>query len=148
MKQLRLVLLSLWVLAACNAGGDGGGMVVDGVWGRVSPAAAQNSAFYMTITNNTSEDDALTAVRTAACGTTELHESFMQEEGVMGMRPVADGMIAIPAGETAELQVGGLHVMCLDVAAPFEAGERIPLTLVFEKAGKMEVEVEIREDAP
>ena len=143
MKRLLLFFLIPTALVAC-----GGGIEVDGLWGRVSPVGAANGAFYMQITNDAGEDDALVAVHSPACRTVELHESQMDEEGVMRMGPVAGGQIELPAGETVALQPGGLHAMCVGLTAPFTEGDRVPLTLVFADAQAMDVEAEIRTDAP
>ncbi|MCA9969517.1 MAG: copper chaperone PCu(A)C [Anaerolineales bacterium] len=147
--RLLALLLLLLVLAACG-GGASGEMEVSDVWGRTSPMAAANGAFYMQITNNTGQDDALMAVQTDACGTVELHEMYMRENDVMGMRPVPGGSIPLPDGETVELKVGGLHVMCLEKTREFAAGDTIQLTLQFEQAADMGVTADIRdtEDAP
>jgi len=147
MKSLLwLILLGAPLLIACDAGRDG--LVVEGAWGRPTPATAQNGAFYVTITNNTGEDDALQAVQTAACGAVELHQTAVGENGVMQMRPVAGQTVPIPAGETVSLAPGGLHVMCLDVAEPLVLGREIPLNLVFAAAGEITARAEIREEAP
>ncbi len=148
MKAMLKMLSVLWVtavfLAACGGSGD---MEVTDVWGRTSPAAAANGAFYMTITNNTGEDDKLLSASADVCRVVELHEMYMRENDVMGMRPVPDGYIALPDGETVALKVGGLHVMCIDKLQEFTAGDAIPLTLVFEKAGTIEITAEIRDMA-
>ena len=65
----------------------------------------------------------------------------------MGMRPVQDGYIALPKGEMVELKVGGLHLMCIDKQQEFNAGDTIPVTLEFEKAGTIEITAEIRDNA-
>ncbi|MCB8920779.1 MAG: copper chaperone PCu(A)C [Ardenticatenaceae bacterium] len=144
--KLGLMLFLLIVLlAAC--GSSSGEMEVNDVWGRTSPMAAANGAFYMQITNNTGEDDKLLSASTDACGTVELHEMYMKEGDVMGMRPVPDGYIALPKGEMVELKVGGLHVMCIGKNQEFNAGDSIPITLQFENAGTMEVTADIRDNA-
>jgi copper(I)-binding protein len=122
-----------------------GKLEVHGAWGRSSPKVAQNGAFYMQVINNTSEDDELQSARSDACEVVELHEMYMIENDVMGMRPVEGGVIPIPAGETVELKVGGLHVMCLGKKADFNVGDTYAVKLQFAKAGEMEVAVEIRE---
>lgn len=98
----------------------------------------------MTIENTGSQVDALTRVESGACGVTELHESSMDDAGVMRMRPVDGGRIELPAGGTVTLKTGGLHVMCLQKTQALAVGEKIPLTLVFENAGILSVEAEIR----
>lgn len=141
MKRHILLLLLPLALVACS-----GGLEVENVWGRASPTGADNGAFYMQVANNGREHDALVAVRSPACRAVELHQSRVDEEGVMRMGAVAE--IELPAGETVELQPGGLHAMCIDLAEPLTPGRSVPLTLVFAGAGERAVEAEIRERAP
>ncbi len=136
--------LLLGVLAAC-AQAQGPHIVVENAWGRPSPKVATAGAFYMTLRNTGNEDDALIGASSDACGTTELHESFKTPEGAMGMRPVEGGKIVVPAGETVELKMGGLHIMCIDKQVDFTPGTKVPLTLHFEKSGDVSIEVEIRQ---
>lgn len=140
------LIATVLLFTGCNTAA--GSMVVDDVWGRVSPAAAPNGAFYMTIENKSGQNDTLTQVQAPVCRSTELHESYEQEEGVMGMRPVPGQGIPIAAGETVQLKAGGLHVMCMGKTAEFNRGDRIPLTLVLENAGEIQVVAEIRDQAP
>ncbi|KQY20969.1 DUF1775 domain-containing protein [Rhizobium sp. Root483D2] len=88
------------------------------------------------IKNNGSEDDTLLSVESPAAGRVELHEMTMQND-VMKMRKLEEG-IAIPDGETVTLQSGGLHLMFMEVKTPFAEGDSIPVTLTFEKAGKVD----------
>jgi copper(I)-binding protein len=60
----------------------------------------------------------------------------------MKMRELPDG-IAVPAQQTVELKPGGLHVMLMGLKHPLVEGETFPLTLEFEHAGTLEVEVTI-----
>jgi hypothetical protein len=99
----------------------------------------------MVIKNNGGEADKLIAGKSPACGVVELHESYMTEEGAMGMRPVEGGYIEIPARGEAELKTGGLHIMCIDKLEDFDVGAVLPLTLTFEKSGDINLDVEIRE---
>jgi len=138
MRKLIIVPVLLLLLAACSPQTLG---VVD-AWGRPSPSAATNAAFYMTI-NNPGEADQLISADSPACGVTELHEMYDKGEGVMGMRPVEG--IEIPADSTVTLQPGGLHVMCIDRLEDFSPGDSIQLTLEFQNAGTMTVDATIRE---
>ena len=117
---------------------------IENAWGRMSPTMAQAGVFYLTIRNTGSVADKLTAAKSSACGTAELHESYMLANGAMGMRMLMGG-IDVPANGTAELKAGGLHIMCVDKKVEFNAGVKIPLTLVFEKSGEMNLVVEIRD---
>lgn len=141
-----LLLLAVAFTAVACGGSEDEGVTVTDPWGRTSPAAAENGAFYMMLTNNSDTDDTLLSASTDACGMVELHEMYDKGDGVMGMRPVEGGSIPVPAGSSAELKPGGLHVMCMMKQVDFEAGTEIPLTLTFENAGEMEVTAEIRDN--
>lgn len=148
MKSLPFLCALFCLLLALTAcGGASGEMDVADVWGRSSPAAAANGAFYMQITNRTGRDDALLAVRSDACGAVELHEMAMLENDVMSMRPVPESGVPLPDGEMVSLQVGGLHVMCIDKVRPFVAGDTVQLTLEFAQAAPLDVTADIRDAA-
>jgi len=140
-------LLGIGGLIACDSGdkkASGPSIQVESVWGRPSPMMADTGAVYMVIQNTGGEADRLIAAETDVCEVVELHESVMDGD-VMHMRPVAGGGIEIPAGGSAELKPGGYHVMLIRLKSPLEAGASVPLTLVFEKSGKIKVDAEMRE---
>ena len=144
MKSTRIVSLAIasaLVLVACSGGGDSS-VTVEDAWGRTSPAAATNAAFYMAI-NGGAAADTLVSASSDACGLTELHISVMTD-GVMSMQHLPGG-IDIPADETVMLEPGGLHVMCIDRQQEFLAGDSIPLTLQFAGAGTVDINAEIRD---
>jgi copper(I)-binding protein len=61
---------------------------------------------------------------------------------VMRMRELDKG-IEIPPGTSVELKPGGLHLMFTGLKAPFARDSKVPLTLVFEKAGSADVELAV-----
>jgi hypothetical protein len=144
-KALLIGFALILGLIAAGCAASGPQISIEGVWGRPSPKVATAGAFYMVIKNSGGEADKLVAGASSSCGTVELHESYMTEDGAMGMRPVEGGFIEIPAKGEVELKVGGLHIMCIDKLDDFEVGATLPLTLSFEKSGDMALEVEIRE---
>ncbi len=150
MKRIvvALLLLGISVLVGCSSQEPAATQTLEvkGVWGRNSSMAAANGAFYMTLINNTQQDEQLLSAASDACNVVELHEMYTMDNGAMGMRPVEGGIIAIPAGQTVELKVGGMHVMCIDKTQAFEIGQEIPITLTFANAGEMVVNAEIREE--
>lgn len=139
-RPLGMLITLAIVIAACSLGD---GIEVEDAYGRPSPTVAAAGAFFMTIANTGTVDDRLLGGSSPACGTVELHESAMTDAGAMEMHPV--GVIEIPAGGEAVLEPGGLHVMCIDKLVDFAAGAQLELTLEFEQAGEVPVEVEIRE---
>lgn len=136
-----IVMVLALTAAACGSDAE---VEVSDVWGRPSPAVATNGAFYMVITNNADTADRLVSATSDACGVAELHESMMSD-GVGSMSPVDAVGIEVPAGGQAMLEIGGLHVMCIDKQADFVAGETFDLSLEFDNAGTILVEAEIRE---
>src|SRR5262249_61310279 len=73
-----------------------------------------------------------------AAGRMEIHE-MATVDGVMKMRPLAAGL-EIKPGETVELKPGSFHMMFMELKAPLTAGQPVKGTLVFEKAGTIEIE--------
>jgi copper(I)-binding protein len=102
-----------------------------------TPPTARSGAGYLTIANGGSEPDRLLEIR-AEVSEVQVHETERDAKGVARMRPVES--LEIPPGETVTLEPQGLHVMFTGLAAPLEAGERLPATLVFERSGEVEVE--------
>ena len=115
-------------------------VIVSDIFARVT---TENGAVYMTLKNDGQSDDILVGAKTDAAKTVELHETKMDENDVMRMQPVPN--IPIPAGGSVTLQPGGLHVMLIDMQKELAPGDKISLTLTFEKAGPMTVEAEVLE---
>ena len=65
------------------------------------------------------------------------------DKGVMTMRPVQGGL-SIPPGRSITLAPGGLHIMLMELKAPFKEGDKVPLTLQFEKAGTVDVMLDVQ----
>jgi copper(I)-binding protein len=152
MKRWMLVLLvalpALLGLATCGGGAEGPQIEVEGAWARPSPKMAGAGAAYMVVKNRGNEADRLLSGQTPAAEVVELHESFMDENDVMKMRPVEGGYVEVPAGGDVELKPGGLHIMLIKLAEPLETGATIPLILSFEKSGDVEIEVLISDEPP
>jgi len=141
MKMILLacgVIMSLVTLSIAAQQNDGTGLVVERVWARASTGAT--GAVYLSISNHGTAPDRLLAVRTPMAEKAELHESKM-ENGVMKMRPL--GPITIGPSQSAVLKPGADHVMLMGLKQPLKQGETFPLTLTFEKAGDIQVNVKI-----
>ena len=104
---------------------------------RATIGSMPSSAGYLSIANHGAMADRLLAVESSLARKTELH-TMEVKNGVMKMRQI-DGGIAIPAGKTIQLAPGGFHVMLIGLKAPLNGGENYQVTLVFEKAGKVEL---------
>ncbi len=118
-----------------------GDLVIGHPWARATPGAARVGAGYLTIANDGEAADRLVAARVPFAGRVELHEMTMVDD-VMRMRELADG-IELPPGATVALEPGGLHMMFIQLREPLVEGDRHVATLVFERAGPVEVEFHV-----
>ena len=109
---------------------------------RVEGSNPVNTAAYMRIANRASTADRLLEIRSDAARKTELHRTTIDENGLATMGPA--GPVEIPAGDSTLLEPGGLHVMLMGVEETLPEGGVVRLTLVFETAGELTVEVEAR----
>ena len=107
-------------------------------WSRATPKGASVAAGYMKITNNGTSADRLISGSSDIAPTFEIHEMSM-DNGVAKMRPVKGGL-EIKPGETVELKPGSFHLMFTDLKQPLAKGEHVKGTLVFAKAGTIDVE--------
>ena len=113
-----------------------GDLELTDLWTRATPPGAAAAGGFLTIANHGTEADRLVTVSTPQAEIGEIHEMKV-EDGVMSMRELESGL-EIPAGETVTLEPGGYHLMFVTLKAPFANGEKLPVTLTFEKAGTVE----------
>lgn len=119
-----------------------GELVLDHAWARATPNGAKVGGGYLTIENKGAVPDKLIGGSSPAAGKVEVHEMAMNN-GVMTMRPVKDGL-PIPPGKSVALAPGGFHLMLLELKAPLKKGQKIPVTLKFEKAGDLNVTLDVQ----
>jgi len=110
-------------------------------WSRATPKGAKVAGGYLAIANRGVQPDRLLSASSGAAAKVEIHQMSMQD-GIMTMRPL-DGGLAIPPDTTVTLVPGGDHIMFIGLTAPFEEDQRIPVSLNFERAGKIETVFEI-----
>ena len=118
-----------------------GDLEISGAFTRATLPNAPVGAGYLTITNKGTSDDRLLAATSPAAGMTQIHEMKLEGD-VMKMTELTDGVV-VPAGGTVTLAPGGLHIMFMDLTQPVVQDTTIPVTLTFEKAGTVEVELAV-----
>jgi hypothetical protein len=136
-----LALLALLLMALPAAAHDYklGALEISQPWARATPPTAPTGGGYLSVKNTGTTPDRLISASSPAAGIVQVHEMKM-EGNVMRMREI-DGPLEIKPGETVTLAPGGMHLMMMGLKAPLKQGEKVPLTLVFEKAGKIDVEL-------
>ena len=102
------------------------------------PATAKSAAGYMAISNEGDQADRLVGVETGLAQKSMLHTTEHSADGVARM--VHLEALEIPAGDTVVLEPGGMHVMLMGLTQTLKEGDMLPATLIFEQAGRVEVE--------
>ena len=144
-KFHTLLLLALGLLGAAVAAEAHeyqlGALKIGHPWARATAPTAPAGGGFLSVTNNGTVPDRLVSAQSTAAETVQIHEMKMDGD-VMRMREVGQGL-EIPPGATVTLASGGFHLMMMGLKGPLKQGTKVPLTLVFEKAGKIDVELAI-----
>ena len=125
---------------AGTAAASPSGITIEQPWARAAIQGGTGGAF-LTIRNTGPQADRLVAASTPLARSTEVHETVREGE-VMRMRPVP--AIEVPAGGSVTLRPGGAHVMLVGLAEALRPGGTVPMTLTFERAGAVEVQVSVQ----
>lgn len=134
--------VSLWLAPLLLAASPAFAQVqVENPWARATPPGAKIGAAYMTLRNTTSAGDKLVGASSPAAAKVEPHIT-VREGDITRMRPVPG--YDLPPNGRFELKPAGAHLMLFGLKAPLKEGERVPLVLEFQHAGKVEVELEVR----
>ena len=135
-----LLVLS-WTASASAQDYKLGALEIATPWTRATPATAKSGGGFVTITNKGTSPDRLIAARSQASLKVEIHEMKMDGQ-VMRMRELANGL-EIPAGATVTLKPGSFHIMFMELKSPLTKDAKVPATLVFEKAGSIDVDFKV-----
>jgi hypothetical protein len=111
---------------------------VEGAWARPTVPGQQGGGGFMTL--HSERADRLLGGSTPLAERFELHTMTMKGD-VMEMRQI--DTIDLPAGQRVELKPGGLHVMFIGLKRPLTVGSKVPVTLRFERAGEVKVEMTV-----
>lgn len=114
-----------------------GAISIQRPWVRPTPPGAPTGGGYVTLVNSGSQPDRLLGGSTPVAARLEVHEMSM-DGSIMRMRKLENGLALAP-GKTVELKPGGLHLMLIGLKRPLKPGERVPVTLKFERAGEVAV---------
>ncbi|MEF3046432.1 copper uptake system-associated protein [Pseudotabrizicola sp. L79] len=99
---------------------------------------AQVAAGYMAISNEGDHPDSLIGVEVGFAAKAMLHTTDFSAEGVASMKHVQ--ALEIPANDTVVLEPGGYHIMLMGLTQPLIVGDMLPATLIFEQAGRVQIE--------
>ena len=143
MKKFLAALLLIALSAPASAHQvKVGDLLIVHPWSRATPGQAPNGAVFMKIENQGQADDKLLSASSDVAAMVGIHEHVMEGD-VAKMRPV--DFVPLPAQSTTELKPGGYHIMLMGLKEPLVEYGSFHLTLTFEKAGSIEVEVQVEE---
>jgi copper(I)-binding protein len=144
MRTLALLLLLASPFPAFSQQGfakEAHTVEIEDAWSRATAPGSTLAAGYMTVRNMSDDRDRLLGGSSPRARKVETHVT-LKDGNMMRMREVPG--YDLPGRGRVELKPGGAHLMLLDIKPPFKEGEKIPLTLRFEKAGEVKVELEVR----
>ena len=136
------LMASVFTIPAQAGDARAGDLVITQAWSRATPGGAKIAGGYLTIENKGSTPDRLIKGSADISSKIEVHEMAMNN-GVMTMRELDKGL-AIEAGKTVKLAPGGYHLMLMDLKGPLKQGDKVPVTLEFEKAGKVTLSLDVQ----
>src|ERR1700726_495843 len=119
-----------------------GDLVISQAWSRATPGGAKVAGGYLTIENRGTAADRLIGGSADIADKVQVHE-MATSNGVMTMRPLDSGLIIEP-GKTVKLAPGGYHLMLFDLKSPLKQDDKLPVTLEFEKAGKVQLSLDVQ----
>lgn len=140
--KLGLTAASILVGLAVQAHAD---IIIEDPYARASRPGAPTGAAFMIIENTGADADRLIGAASDVAKRVELHTHIDAGNGVMQMRHDEDGF-DIPAGGHHGLKRGGDHVMFMGLTQDLVNGETVSVTLTFEKAGDIVVEIPVDND--
>ena len=140
MRQVFVIMLALAVADtyAKQPAIEKSPVTITAAWARTTVPGGKVSAAYMRIASSVAVK--LVKVDAAISGNVELHNMGMRD-GVMEMK--AMDAIDIPANKRIDLKPGGMHVMLMTLNKPINGGDKVPLTLTFEHANKIQFSINV-----
>ncbi len=121
-----------------------GDLSIEKPWARATVPGAAVGGGYLVIRNNGAGADRLVGVTSPVAARVEIHEMAMQKD-IMRMREVKG--VPVPAKGSVEFKPGGYHLMFMELKAPLKQGDKVPVTLRFEKSGEVKAEFAVESAA-
>src|SRR3984893_10466974 len=138
----RAIVSCLFAAPALAEEIKAGDLVITQAWSRATPGGAKVAGGYLTIENKGSAPDRLIGGSADVADKVQVHE-MATSNGVMTMRPLDKGL-SIGPGKTVKLGPGGHHLMLLGLKSPLKQSDKVPVTLEFEKAGKVKLSLDVQ----
>ena len=143
--KIKLFLAAITSLLVLCSSLSAGQIMISDAYARSSGPLAKAGAAYMRIMNHSDESDRLIGVQSDIAKKTELHTHLKDDNGVMRMVHIDEGIKIGPMKEHSLVR-GGQHIMFMGLKEPFETGKIISVILLFEKAGEISIQIVVDQD--
>lgn len=141
MKLLVLALLGIFLSPATQALAQASATIsIERAWARATPAGARTAAAYLTIVNRGTAVDRVVGASTPVAEKLQIHQET-NDNGVMRMRELSS--VTVAEGASVTLKPGGTHIMMIGLKQQLKEGQSFPLTVEFQKAGRVTLQVPI-----
>ena len=127
-----------FVTLSASANGD---IHIQDPWVQAAPPGVKVLAAYLEIKNNGKKQQVLTGVSSPAFGQIEIHRSVIHGN-MAHMEHLKE--LAIPPNTSVVMQPGGLHLMLMNAKKPLNAGDQLPMTLIFGSGEKIAITATVR----
>ena len=142
-RFIQSTLLALALVPGAHAADS---LTFNNAWIRATPPNANVAGGFVEIRNSGKSADRLLSASSDIAERVEIHEMKMAGE-FMQMRQLTDGLV-IPSGQSVQLKPGSYHMMLIAPKRTIAEGQKVAITLVFEKAGKRTLEFTAAKQAP
>jgi copper(I)-binding protein len=115
-------------------------------WARLSDVEPAKAGGFLTLNNDGPQADRLVGAESALADKIEIH-GIRVVAAATRMRLLDTGL-GVPVGMPIELKPRGYHLLFRDLKAPFQLGQKVPVTLLFETAGRRDVELVVEPAGP
>jgi len=139
MVRIGALTVALMICLASAARANSGPISIADVWARASNVST--GAVYMIINNSGDTNDRLVAAQSPVAKAVQIHIEI-NDNGFIKMRQLQS--VEVKSNGKATLAPDGTHLMLIGLKHHLENGQKFPLTLTFEKAGKIEVTVAVK----
>ena len=143
--KIKLFIAAIPLLLVLCSSLSAGQIMISDSYARSSGPLAKAGAAYMKIMNHSDGSDRLIGVQSDIAKKTELHTHLKDDNGVMRMVHIDEGIKIGPMKEHSLVR-GGQHIMFMGLKEPFETGKIISVILLFEKAGEIGIEIVVDQD--
>jgi len=141
-KKIALCFLLLALLLTGAAEAHSyilGAIKIGHIWTRTTPAGATTAAIYAPFLNTGAVTDHLVSATSPWAQAVQIHTVLTSDTGMKMMQKQDE--LELPPNQPVALRPGGAHLMAIGLRQPLQAGDKMPLTLTFETAGSITVDV-------